>query len=391
MCHYANGTVCNNPNVNIMNTNTGESWAAENASASNYYQLVLNHGADIVATELLEFDVKSPDGSQVNVTNCTITQQEINDGGLFNFNISLAAIAMIHDVNVSTDYEGAVNGIKILKDGAAIPDSQSLTIGEDYTIRSRIVNEGDFDETVNVTIEVANDTDTVFLENFEKIINVSSYKDAYRTWDTSGLAPGEYNITVNASIPEDAYPDDNERLRPVTLVLPTTPGAPDITDWYPVGTEVYTSEGESATFNITINQTVNVSWQINGTEVFNETGVNESAYANDSAAVGYWNVSAIVENVNGTDMHTWMWKVTSIEVATISIGDATASPGETTTVLLTIYNATNAGVVDVNLTYNQSIVRVIDVAGCDFDTTIPNLEHEDTGFIRIGAFQTGNP
>jgi len=75
----------------------------------------------------------------------------------------------------------------------------------------------------------------------------------------------------------------------------------------------------------------------------------------------------------------------------ISIGDAAASPGETTTVPMIIYNATNVGVVDVTLTYNQSIIRVIDIAGVDFDTTTPNLEHNDKGFVRIGAFQTENP
>ncbi|KAF5437961.1 Serine protease, subtilase family, partial [Candidatus Methanophagaceae archaeon] len=124
---------------------------------------------------------------------------------------------MIHDINVTTDYTGAVNGIKLLKNGAAIPEGQSLIIGEEYTIRSRIVNEGDFDETVNVTIEVANVTGAVFLENFDKQINVSDSKDAYRTWNTAGLVPGEYSITVNASIPEDAHPADNERTREVIL------------------------------------------------------------------------------------------------------------------------------------------------------------------------------
>ena len=68
-------------------------------------------------------------------------------------------------------------------------------------------------------------------------------------------------------------------------------------------------EGATRTFNITIDQTVNVSWQINGTEVFNQTGVIESAYTNTSAAVGTWNVSAIATNANGTDIQTWTWNV----------------------------------------------------------------------------------
>ena len=40
----------------------------------------------------------------------------------------------------------------------------------------------------------------------------------YDEWDTSGLAPGNYTIMVNASIPDDVHPEDNERTRKVVLV-----------------------------------------------------------------------------------------------------------------------------------------------------------------------------
>jgi len=205
---------------------------------------------------------------------------------------------------------------------------------------------------------------------------------------TAACIPDTYNLTVNAT---DIYGNYNNSVNITVTVLPYLYGAPNITSWYPAATEIYDIEGATRTFNVSINQTVNVSWLINGTEVSNETGVTESTYTNDSAAVGYWNVSAIVENENGTDMQTWIWEVTPIEVTTISIGDATASPGETTSVLLMIYNAANAGVVDVTLTYDSSVIVMTNIAGVDFDTTIPNLEHNDTGLVRIGAFQMENP
>ena len=65
----------------------------------------------------------------------------------------------------------------------------------------------------------------------------------------------------------------------------------NITSHYPVELEINDTEGASRTFNITINQPVNVSWLINGTEVFNQSGVNFSEY-NASAVPGYWNVTA---------------------------------------------------------------------------------------------------
>ena len=88
------------------------------------------------------------------------------------------------------------------------------------------------------------------------------------------------------------------------------PPAPKITSWYPVEAAVSDYEGASRTFNVSVDQTVNVSWLINGTEVSNQSDVTGSEYTNTSAAVGTWNVSAIASNLNGSDMRKWDWIVT---------------------------------------------------------------------------------
>ena len=85
---------------------------------------------------------------------------------------------------------------------------------------------------------------------------------------------------------------------------------PEITSYVP-DSPVNDSQGATRMFNITINQTVNVSWQINGTVVQTDKNVTEASYTNTSAVIGTWNVSAIVTNANGTDMQTWIWTVTS--------------------------------------------------------------------------------
>ena len=93
-----------------------------------------------------------------------------------------------------------------------------------------------------------------------------------------------------------------------------TLGSPNITAWQPVGSVVNNAEGESRTFNITVNQTVDISWQINGTEVQTNKSVTKAAYTNTSAVVGTWNVSAIATNTTDdfvlSDIHTWIWDVT---------------------------------------------------------------------------------
>ena len=125
---------------------------------------------------------------------------------------------------------------------------------------------------------------------------------------------------------------------------------PNITSWSPEETNITNYVGESRTFSITVNQTVNVSWQINGTEVqFNES-VTEASYTNTSAVVGTWNVSAIVSNANGTDMQTWWWTVKDVTAPTY---EWIKRPTEGTTgesVLVNVSATDNVGVTLYNIT-----------------------------------------
>jgi hypothetical protein len=93
------------------------------------------------------------------------------------------------------------------------------------------------------------------------------------------------------------------------IVVQPLSDAPSITSFAPTETTPSNIEGENMTFNITADQVVGVRWQINGTEVDTNTSVTEAKYTNTSAAVGYWNVSAIATNANGSDMQTWWWTV----------------------------------------------------------------------------------
>ena len=93
-------------------------------------------------------------------------------------------------------------------------------------------------------------------------------------------------------------------LTMITSFSPTTPTVIDV-----VG-------GPTRTFSITVNQTMNVSWQINETEVTNETNVTASSYSNSSAAQGIWNVTAVAQNANGSAMQKWTWVVNPVSVPT---------------------------------------------------------------------------
>ena len=86
---YENSSKCNNPVVNITNLDIGKEWQAETSPTSNYYQLVLRHGIDIVTGEILQLDVRSPDGSQSKIVEFKVAPEEVNEGGRFDSNITL--------------------------------------------------------------------------------------------------------------------------------------------------------------------------------------------------------------------------------------------------------------------------------------------------------------
>ena len=74
----SNGDSCNDPCVRVTNVNTGVSWDAENAPASNYYRLVLD------SDDVSEGNVMGIDASgclQSKVTHETVSQDMIDGGG----------------------------------------------------------------------------------------------------------------------------------------------------------------------------------------------------------------------------------------------------------------------------------------------------------------------
>lgn len=64
-------------------------------------------------------------------------------------------------------------------------------------------------------------------------------------------------------------------------------------------------ENTDQLFTLDIDQTVNVSWKINGTVYQTNISATSASYINSTALNGSFNVTAIVTNANGTDSHSW--------------------------------------------------------------------------------------
>jgi len=111
---YENSSECLGPTVNITNTNTSVEWLAETNASYNYYQLVLDT-LNVSAGNVLEFNVT--DGTEFNVTNHMVTQENITDGGLFDFNLTLPSPPTegptVDSITITPDDEPAKDGVQV--------------------------------------------------------------------------------------------------------------------------------------------------------------------------------------------------------------------------------------------------------------------------------------
>jgi hypothetical protein len=74
----------------------------------------------------------------------------------------------------------------------------------------------------------------------------------------------------------------------------------------------------SRNFNISVNQSANVSWQVNGVEKQYNASIlpgNYANYTNQSGRAGTWTVSAVVNNSNGTTYQNWTWTVSESTIS----------------------------------------------------------------------------
>ena len=110
----------------------------------------------------------------------------------------------------------------------------------------------------------------------------------------------EEEVVAKIKVVEKGEEDKGEEEQP-----------PDITAWEPTEDVVNSTEDESMTFEITVDQEVDISWRINGTEAQTDESETETEFTK-SAVAGTWNVSVIATSTETglSSMHTWIWSVT---------------------------------------------------------------------------------
>jgi len=126
---YEDGSACNGSFVNITNQTTGKVFSADTDASYNYYQFILANSTDVNVSETLQFEAKSPDETQSNVTELIVTMENISRGGIFNFNITLAPVQIIFDTGPSAQPYPSIMGIHT---GNFTPEC-NITVHQIYT------------------------------------------------------------------------------------------------------------------------------------------------------------------------------------------------------------------------------------------------------------------
>ena len=184
------------------------------------------------------------------------------------------------------------------------------------TVLTLLLNGTDSDQTyytpasVNATYIADNNEVTVsmYMNGTALVLsgnrNLSNYASA-----------GSWNYTINTTGSQNYSSASASHL----VTISQTP-APNITAWSNNRTNdnslsVAINESQSVLFNLTADQAVDYAWKKNGTSV----GSNQPNYTYSNAAIGTWNITAIVNNTNGTSTKTWTLAVADITKPVLAI------------------------------------------------------------------------
>jgi len=79
----------------------------------------------------------------------------------------------------------------------------------------------------------------------------------------------------------------------------------------------------------------------------------------------------------------------SAATTTISINDVFLEPGDDAAISIMIYNVSNVGVANINITYDPSVVHITAVNNSEFDNLYPVIDNS-IGLVKIGVVDYGD-
>ncbi|WP_167890950.1 NosD domain-containing protein [Thermococcus sp. 18S1] len=154
------------------------------------------------------------------------------------------------------------------------------------------------------------------------------------TISTDGLEPGLYCWEI-------AGADSLDRVNTTPMECFRVYAPPEIVSYSPESpAESYV--GDTVEFSVTADQTVNVTWYLDGSVVKTEENVETSTYTNSDVGEGEHSVRAVVENPNGSASQFWAWYVYPRPSLTVSFVEPTPENGAMLNVRRVIINVSSS-------------------------------------------------
>jgi hypothetical protein len=129
--------------------------------------------------------------------------------------------------------KGAAHDVAVI---SVSPDKTEVTVGETVTITVVVKNNGTVPE--NFTVTAYYDTSEI---DTQSVINLDANdtETLTFTWNTTGVAAGNYTIKAKATLEGDTYPDNDELTATQTVTVKEKPGPPiPIWVWIIIGVVV---------------------------------------------------------------------------------------------------------------------------------------------------------
>jgi S-layer protein (TIGR01567 family) len=175
------------------------------------------------------------------------------------------------------------------------------------------------------TVSSYNGSLQTFSINTNQTVDITWYRESVQVASGTGTSssysntstPGTYNITVSIENPNGT---DSKIWTWSVISIPPPSITRDPTS------NPDSNLGQDQEFTVTIDQPVNITWLMNGTEIHNESLKTSSTYSNSSMPIGTYNITVNIENVNGTNTTTWMWSVVPISVVISDPIPSTSTP-----------------------------------------------------------------
>ena len=308
-----------------------------------------------------------------------------NDGGIV---LALTSNNTITHNTVSDNGGGIVLGLtsnNTITHNTVSNNDNGIYLG--LTSDNKIYLNDFMNNSVNVdstdSSNIWNSTETIAYQyNSSNFTNyLGNFWDDYSGFDANNDGIGDSFYSIDSD--NDTYP----LMVPWVNYFAPSENQPAITFFSP-SSSVSDMEGATRTFDITIDQPVNVSWFINGTEVQKNVSVTSASYTNTSAAVGTWNVSAIATNAKGQDMQVWVWNVTSLPYthtdAGVTVDIVLTEPSEIEPLLPPGTDISNAVVINVNVT-DATPENATDDAYTDITIYVGELDVETCEVYKGGC------